>query len=246
MLGAGVGLLGSLAGGFLGGSAASRRKRQLYDVAQTPGIALGDVYGDALGAQQGALPMAEELVSSQNRFNASELDSLLESSIPGLKGMQAQRSGNTASFLRGELPSDLTSSIFRRSGARALEGGYGGAPAGRNLVARDLGRTSLDLMRLGGSELDSALRSAPLPSILSTQDLLTIGPRETLGLRSGERAKKISDLQLAYGSPGGSDVWAKVLQDMGGTLMGSGGGFGALLGGGGGSSRSRAFGPGDD
>lgn len=231
ILGSVLGLGGSLLGGIFGSNSASKRRRALTEIANTPGLSLGDIYGDSLGAMSEALPQAQGLVSSQNRFNQSELDALLEGSVPGLKGMQSQRAGNTAALLRGELPDDVASSVYRGAIGRSLEGGFGGSQAGRNLVARDLGRTSLDLMRLGGNELDSSLRSAPLPNILSSQDLLSIGPQQTLGLRSGERSQRISGLQQAAGAPGSTDVWAKILQDLGGNLFGSSGGFGSILGG---------------
>jgi hypothetical protein len=225
-----LGLGTSIAGGIISGNAAKRRKRALQEIANTPGVNIGDVYGESIGASTAALPGAQNLAGLQNTFNAAELDRLLESAVPGLKGMQTQRAGNTAAFLRGEIPSDVGSSVYRGAVGRSLEGGYGGSPAGRNLVARDLGRTSLDLMRLGGSELDASVRGAPLPAILQTQDILNIGPRETLGLRSGERSRRLDDLQLAAGSPGRSDVWGKILQDLGGQLMGGAGGFGSIAG----------------
>lgn len=224
-----LGLGGSLLGGLFGADEADAKRKGMISIAKTPGVDLGEIYGEAFDAMGGALPRAQDLISTQNRFNAAELDALLEGSIPGLKGMQATRAGNTASFLRGELPDDVARSVFRGSTGRALEGGYGGSGFGRNLVARDLGRTSLDLMQLGAYDLDRAVGSAPLPKILSTQDLVSIGPRETLGLRSGERSERIGNLMAAYGQPTGNQVWGSVLQDMGGSLFGSGGGWGGIM-----------------
>lgn len=229
LLGSILGLGGSLFGGLLGGSSASKRRKELREIANTPGVDIGSVYGDAFGAMASGLPQAQDLAGAQNTFNASELDRLLESSLPGLKGMQSQRAGNIASFLRGEIPDDVSDQVFRRGAAQSVAGGFAGSPAGRNLVARDLGRTSLDLMNLGSGQLNSAIGSAPLPRILQTQDLLNIGPRETLGVRSGERAQRIQGLQAAAGSPGSSDVWGRIMQDMGGTLFGQSGGFGSII-----------------
>ena len=61
-----------------------------------------------------------------------------------------KKSGDIAnSMMSGEIPEDVKSQIEQQSAERALSSGTGLDGAGKNLVARDLGLTSLDLKQKG-------------------------------------------------------------------------------------------------
>lgn len=90
------------------------------------------------------LPSAEKLGSQVNDFTRGERAKTL-AGIPGLGDLETETVNNLKSWLRGELPSDVTSAVNRGANARAFAGGYGRTGMGRNLQARDLGLTSLDL-----------------------------------------------------------------------------------------------------
>jgi sulfite reductase beta subunit-like hemoprotein len=64
----------------------------------------------------------------------------------------------TAEFLEGRLPDGVIREVERTSGEAAIAGGVRG-PAGRRLVARDLGQTSLNLIQAG---LNSAVQLTDL------------------------------------------------------------------------------------
>lgn len=217
ILGAGM----QIGGTFMAANAASRRKRQLEAIANLPGLKMGDVYGDVSGSQG----QAEGIESRRNEFNRAELRKMLGETIPGYEEGQAQRSQTALSLMRGEVPADVQEMIQRSAAARAVSGGYGGTPAGRNLVARDLGRTSLDMMNLGQQQFAGILGSTPRAEMANY--MLT--PSQIMALRSQERTQKMGAMKDAAMAQGATEVGAKGLSDIGGAMMGAGGGFGSIF-----------------
>ena len=215
-----------LAGAFLGGKAADSRRKQLEKIAQTPGVDLGSVYGDTTTAGLSALPGAEQFTSQLNRGALSDLTGILNTAIPGYSDMQATRAGAVGSMLKGEIPTDVTDAVYRSGAGRALAGGYAGSEFGRNLVARDLGLTSLDILGRGMTGMQGIIGSTPLPRMTQASDVLNVTGRDTMGLRSRERSEKLDMLLGAANAPRSSDVWAKALTDMGGQMSGAAGGMG--------------------
>lgn len=90
-----------------------------------------------------------KLAASTNAFNQDELNKMLESAIPGYRAMMATTGAKINSFLSGELPQDVSDQVGRNAAYRSLSGGFSGSGMARNLVARDLGLTSLDLISKG-------------------------------------------------------------------------------------------------
>lgn len=108
-----------------------------------------DLLQQQLDTTQGnldVLPSAEKLGAGVNDFMRGERAKTL-AGIPGLGDIESETAANLKSWLRGELPSDVSSAVQRGANARAYAGGYGGSGMGRNLTSRDLGLTSLDLSR---------------------------------------------------------------------------------------------------
>lgn len=101
---------------------------------------------DTAAGNLGVLPQAEQLGAGVNDFLRSERSKTL-AGIPGLEDIENQSVANLKSWLAGELPGDVQSAIQRGSNATAYAGGYGGSGMGRNLTARDLGLTSLQLQQ---------------------------------------------------------------------------------------------------
>lgn len=59
-------------------------------------------------------------------------------------------SATTTDFLKGEIPQDVQDQVRRNAAMQSISGGFGTSSGmGRNLVARDFGLTSLDLMGQG-------------------------------------------------------------------------------------------------
>ena len=220
-----------IAGAFMGASAADRRKKKLEQIANTPGVDFSAASGDVVKAGLDNLPGAQQFASGVNRGAQEDLTAVLEQAIPGYSPMQATRSKQVSSFLNGELPPDVADAVFRSSTAKSLEGGYGGTPAGRNLVARDLGLTSLNLIDKGLSESARLVGSTPLPRMMQVNDVLNLTAQGGVGTRSKERTEKLDMMLGAAQAPTSSDVWAKTLTDMGGQMASGGGGGGGGLGG---------------
>jgi hypothetical protein len=211
-------------GTLLGANAASNTKKELRRIADTPGIDVG-----AQLTELGDLaPKAEGLEARRNQFTTQQIQEILEQSIPGFKEAQAGRVGNAASLIRGELPPDVMDAVYRSGASRAVAGGYGGSGAGRNLVARDLGRTSLDLMDLGGRQLSGIIGSTPM----ATPASFMLSPEQLLNLRSGERSQRMQAQTTAAGAPGATAVWGQGLQSMGKSLMELAGSVGGAAAGG--------------
>lgn len=78
---------------------------------------------------------------------------MLERALPGYGKLRDKTTGVIGDWLAGKIPDDVSDEVMRRSAGRALYGGFGGSGMARNLTARDLGLTSLDLV---GKGMDAA------------------------------------------------------------------------------------------
>ncbi len=90
-----------------------------------------------------------KLAGDTNTFNQDQLNKMLASAVPGYQNMLSGIGSKIGSMLNGEIPQDVTDQIGRSAAFQSLSGGYGGSGMARNLVARDLGMTSLDLINKG-------------------------------------------------------------------------------------------------
>lgn len=203
--------LGTIIGGIMGGNAAAQTQRKLDEIIRTPGVDVGAAYGEALGAIDANQAGAQRTATATNRFSQSELNRVLNESIPGYSQMQARRSGAANSLLAGEIPDDVARSVINSSVSRSLEGGYGGSPAGRNLVARDLGLTSLDLIGRGNDMANGIIGSTPLAQLVGTGDILNLRGSDLVGLRSGERTQKMAAMRDRAIAPGKTAVIGNAL-----------------------------------
>lgn len=189
----------------------SRARNRVRDAALMPGVDVGAVLGESAALA----PQIQGLESQRNDFNQQEIQRILEGSIPGFQEGQTQRTTNALAMLRGELPDDVVSEIQRRTGAQALEGGYAGTGFGRNLSARDIGRTSLDLTREGADMFAGIIDSTPTMSPVDYQ----ITPGALLNLRSGERNTKQSMLGSIGQMPQSGAAAAGFMSNLGSGLM---------------------------
>ena len=68
---------------------------------------------------------------------------------------------NASSMMRGEIPQDVVDQLERISAERGIRSGIGAGGRAENLTARDLGRTSLDLIT-AGTQIGSAVSNDQL------------------------------------------------------------------------------------
>ena len=232
--------MGLIAGGIVLGATgaavaanqASKDRAGARGAANMPGLDLGESIGEA-----GQLaPKTRELEAQRNAFNRAQLLESLGIQIPGYQEGQLQRTQNAMSLLRGELPPDLASQIQRNTASKALTGGYAGSQAARNLTARDIGRTSLDLQQAGAQQFSNIIGTTPLSALANYE----FTPQMIANLRAEERAKKQAALLGTYNMPSAGGVTSQYLGSLGSGLTNAGfgalgqGGFGGGGGGGGG------------
>jgi hypothetical protein len=227
--------MGLIAGGIILGATgaavsanqASKDRAGARGVANMPGLDLGESIGEA-----GQLaPKTRELEAQRNAFNRAQLLESLGIQIPGYQEGQAQRTQNAMSLLRGELPPDLASQIQRNTASKALTGGYAGTQAARNLTARDLGRTSMDLQQAGAQQFSNIIGTTPMSALANYE----FTPQMIANLRAEERAKKQAALLGTYNMASAGGVAGQYLGSLGSGLTNAGfGQLGAGAGGGGG------------
>ena len=76
-----------------------------------------------------------------------------ESAMPEYKDNMAKANKLTSDYLTAKLPQDVVDQIFRGSAVKGFATGIYGGGLGRNIVARDLGLTSLQLQTAGANLL---------------------------------------------------------------------------------------------
>lgn len=120
------------------------------------------------------LPGIENLVSSANAFSVEDVTKWLNQAIPGFSDMVSEAGGNISSMLAGKIPADVNQAVQNSAAARALGGGFGGSGMHSDLVARDLGLTSLDLTQKGLSSAEAWFQTMDklyAPSMISVKDM---------------------------------------------------------------------------
>lgn len=104
-----------------------------------------DIIGSAATAQQ-------DSIATTDRFRTTVMPNVLAAADE----MSTQAIANSQSLLRGEIPDDVRSEILRTNAELSYQIGVRGQAQG-NLVARDLGLTSLDLQSQGLAQSQQAL-----------------------------------------------------------------------------------------
>lgn len=158
----------------------------------------------ALGQNEKMLPDIFGFGNQVNALNLGQSERGYTRMQPYFKALQEQIGRNALSFARGELPSDVVSSIGRASATRGLASGFGmgasGAGVGTSLGSlnlRALGLTSLDLSRQGtdlGMRVNQQAQSlAPALFDIGSQ---FVSPNAAIGVDS-QNANTINDWNRA-------------------------------------------------
>jgi hypothetical protein len=165
------GLFGGGGGG--GGSAPQFKPVNLTQV-QLPDFAVGlNQYTQQSQDLPGMAATAEMADSLANQSYQKALNQV----YPGLTTQVSQISNLANQYLHGIIPQDVQDQVQRATAQQAIQGGYGATSGmGRNLTARDLGLTSLNLQQMGtqmfgeGASAARALNPSftPVSSLLMT------------------------------------------------------------------------------
>jgi hypothetical protein len=150
-------------------------------------------------------------------------------------------------LLQGQIPEDVKAQVLRSAAYKSLESGTAGSPMAGALTARDLGRTSLDMImqgeQLAGAAGNAAQRWAGLASglIMNPQGMM-ITPQQLAQFTMQNRLLEQATKQFGYNVAAAPNPVFKGLSDlvasetaaylggMGGGRMG-GGGMGGGAGG---------------
>jgi hypothetical protein len=125
-----------------------------------PQLNLSDETQKALAANIAAIPGTEQIATKVDLFNQQQVDKMLSSVIPNYKAITGQIGQNLAALNAGQVPTDVSQAVQRSDAAAAIGGGFAGTGEARNLSARDLGLTSLDLTQKGLASTESWMKTA--------------------------------------------------------------------------------------
>lgn len=145
-----MGLFGSLGGvnSALAGTASKYGTSEM-EVPEYKPVSVAQAQSNALGANLANWNDITTITKAANKLGGDELIAGMERISPGITQTMGQSTKVMQSWLKGELPQDVQDSIINAGAASGVEGGFAGSSFGRNLVARDLGLTSLNLMDKG-------------------------------------------------------------------------------------------------
>lgn len=185
------------------------------------------------------------LATRVNTFNQDQLNALIDRALPGAR-QQIQET--LASQLRGEIPKDVQSAIFRGVAERSAAGNaFGGGGFTRNITARDLGLTSLDITNKALASAESWLQRATAPQFDVTSMFFT--PQQRLAQENLQQERQYQHDLLKAGIDAAPDPATAALGKeidrffntaasygmmAAGSASGGGGGMGGLAGGAGG------------
>lgn len=146
----------------------------------------------AINNNLNALPEAEQLVSQTNAFTQQQIEQMLERAVPNYQELSSTVSKNTLSLAKGEVPQGVQDTLQLSDAARALSGGFGGTGMFGNLVARDLGLTSLSLMDRGtdtASRWLQTMNSLYSPGMINVASMF-LTPQQQIAHDVSERDKQ--------------------------------------------------------
>jgi len=124
-----------------------------------------------------------KLATQVNTFNQDQLDALIDRVLPGARTQIQETLG---SQLRGEIPKDVQNAIYRSTAERGVSGGFGGSGFGRNVTARDLGLTSLEITNKALTSAESWLAKASAPQFDVTSMFFT--PQQRLAFEQQQQS----------------------------------------------------------
>lgn len=148
------------------------------------------------GTNPTAAPYGAE-AGSINRFMTGQAAMPYQVNLPGYENMVGQRSQNTESMLKGEIPDDVISQIAQGAAERGISGGVPKSPNANAAYLRALGLTSLDLMGQGSKELSTSIADTPVPELWNPASLYVPQVQQQQALATTMNAKTRADNDAA-------------------------------------------------
>lgn len=211
--------------GLLGGVLGKGKKPQIPTF--TPADA-DEQQRKAIEGNKRVLGDATKLATDTNVYNQEELRRMLKVAIPGYDDMVAKGTSLIGAWMNGELPADVVAQIRRNAAERSGAGGYGGTGMGRNLEARDLGLTSLQLTQQGLSSAErwmAGLKNLSVPQAFDVTSMF-LSPSQRLNAAQGNVTGQFNrDLMAANVAAAPDPMMSaigNVLSQIGGSFFGAG------------------------
>lgn len=190
---------------------------------------LDDAQEEATRFNTNRLPDITELGSKVNAFNQDELERMLRHAIPNLTEINEGVGDSLASMVRGQLPKDVADLIERKSAEKAVGGGFTGSGMHRNMSARDLGLTSLELTQRGISSAERWISSARQSQTAPLYDVTSmfVSPAQQFAAKEGKYQRDLYAAQMeAAPDPGKRGAWDSEMSFLGMVLSAYSGGAG--------------------
>lgn len=162
--------------------------RDAPDVPAFRHIDANQVQRDTITGNTSALPQIENLAQLVNLFSQDEWDKALERAMPGYQGQKSVISKNILDLSEGKIPTDISDQVQNSAAVRALDSGYAGSGMHRDLVARDLGLTSLNVMQKGLDSMNTWLARTKAPTFDVSS--MFFSPQQRLSFEVEERDKE--------------------------------------------------------
>jgi hypothetical protein len=150
---------------------------------------LGTEQALSIANNQRNLPGMEALIGQANAFTAEDINKWLSIAMPWYQSASTQIGKNINDELAGKIPTDVSQQVQNSAAAKAIGGGFSGSGMHGDLVARDLGLTSLDLTQKGLSSAESWMQTMDklyAPSMISLKDMF-ISPTQQASFDVSER-----------------------------------------------------------
>jgi hypothetical protein len=234
---AAIGLVTGAGGAFLEGRANDLKKKKLKSIANTPGVDVDLLTGEALINQQKHLPAASALSRDEATTRQQLVNDLLEQSLPGFTKTRDKALSFVNDYFDNPFSAEDLKSAQNNSAVWALGSGLGGSGMHQAKLGGDLYDRAQKRKQIGIDWL-SALRGLS-PTVSPNNALGLAGPdaNSLISLRDKDRTQRMNiELQRA-GIGGQTAAWAKFMQNQGAMLEGAGlagltGGAGGGMGGG--------------
>lgn len=220
-------------------SAANKARKEMKDIANTPGIDFTMLARDAMSGYNANYGGAYDLASRLSKDQQAILSAQEEQALPGIGVARGEALGK----IRGLFADDSTwlKGLQRRGAALGIGRGgtgYGGSVAGQIGELKLSDTENMQRTQMGTSLLGSLIGGMRLANTPGITQFLGPSMSEQLNQRSLERTQKMQYQSARAGMPTGGQIWGDFAQQIGGTLMGAGmmgmGGGGGGFGGGGG------------
>jgi hypothetical protein len=122
----------------------------------------GATAGAAIGSNVGNLGALYQLGTGASDYGERQLISNYNMAIPDYTDLAKQSSQNISAELEGQMPGDVVTQILQSAAERGISTGTTGSPNFNAALLHALGLTSLDMTKLGETELSGAVQRSPI------------------------------------------------------------------------------------